>query len=275
MTLAWTEVHLHLARMRIGTESDRREAALMALQTATSWYTRSPADERARELLGRAHFQLAALAIKHPDSLPHWLEAERIFEARLAAAPQDGTRQRQVALVHKYLGWYYGDARDIDLERAHHRRAYDLDRLRLRASPDDRRIELDLAVDLNALADMDFNAGDYVRATATYLESLEIRRRLSEADPKDARTREKVGYMHRQLADAYRLGGRLHLARTHAEQALAIYDRLNEPALHALAFVALAEIETAEHRATPACAAYARAQHLFRGSRGRIPQPRA
>jgi len=269
-TVAWIDAWLLLAFVEEGPE--RMCAARVALAAAKGWHELAR-DAAAEELVARAEFQVAFLS-PPAEALPHWQAADAHFRAVLATSPADLKRRRNLALTQKYLGGYFHGAGDVEAALPFYRRAYELDSACLRASPDDRRIQLDVAIDLGNIAGVHLDAKRPLQAIAGYRESLAIRRRLSQADPRDVHTRARTAYVHAALAKAYLAAGRLGPAREEIGRSLAQYADVGSAGERALAFTTLGDIEAAARRPEPACAAYRRAQRLFsdasrQGERGR------
>ena len=88
----------------IGSRTDEALAAARAAVTEASAAAASrPDDDDAQALVAAAEFAFA-IAVGKPDSLPHWTRAGAVYETLLARRPNDASRQRNAALVEKYLG---------------------------------------------------------------------------------------------------------------------------------------------------------------------------
>jgi serine/threonine protein kinase len=151
-----------------------------------------PEDQRG---LGSGYFQLGSAL--HGIDLQASLDAKRraltIFDALLAAAPTDPEAQRNVALACKSLGATLNDLRQYDEVERLYRRALALDEARLAADPDSATTRMDVSFDLSSLASLLANlrrpeAVDYWERT------IEIRRALADADPKDMRARGRLAF---------------------------------------------------------------------------------
>jgi non-specific serine/threonine protein kinase/serine/threonine-protein kinase len=199
-------------------------AAREALTLAESLVRRAPADEAARRLLGSAHFAMATRFVLTEVALPHWSRAGEMFEALLAERPDDPDRQRNVALVNKYLGAHYQFAGDLPRALAHNLRALELDERRVSADPANRQAQIDLAIDLGNVAEVHRQTGRDRDAAEGYERSLVIRRRLSETDPKDDYARGRLAYVHVTLAPIYAALGRSADALRHGRAGLTIAD---------------------------------------------------
>ena len=261
---------LNLALSHALDEGDPEKLASVerAFALASERLRREPGDGEAQGLLASVHFQFA-LSKSHADSLPHWLEARRLFEAALAQQPDAIDKLRNVALVEKYLGGFYERSNDIERAFLHHSRAYQLDARRVDITPSARQAQIDLAIDLSNLANMHEWRGDYPRAIAMYAQSLEIRERLSSSDPSDVYARGRVAYVHEQLAMLQLRAGAIDLARSHVHEAIALNRSLSPiapayAAQHARALEVRARIEASAGRRAAACASYIESNALYR-----------
>jgi serine/threonine protein kinase len=264
------KANLGLARVVDGDESAR--AVNRALALATERHRREPGSVPTKELLASVHFQLAVKA-GYPGSLPHWQEAKRLFESSLADDPEAVGKLRNVALVEKYLGGYYEHAKDPEQAFAHHARAYDLDARRVRAEPDSRQAQIDLAIDVGNLANVHEWRGELLKAIELYRQSLDMRERISASDPADVYARGRVAYVHDQLAVLNMKTGKLGPASEHARTALRLNQGLVDLSLsyraqQADAYLTLGRIEAARGAAGAACATFATASALFAGLSG-------
>jgi non-specific serine/threonine protein kinase/serine/threonine-protein kinase len=264
------KAHLALAAVLDGAEAD--VATSRALELASERHRLEPGSVPALELLASVHFQYA-LNAGYPGSLPHWQEAKRLFESILAADPDAPVKLRNVALVEKYLGGYYERAHDPAQALAHHERAYELDARRLRATPDSRQAQIDLAIDLSNLANAHEERGELQKAIDLYRQSLAMRERISTSDPADVYARGRVAYVHDQLALLNVKLGQLGTAREHAQTAVRLNRGLVDLSLQyraqqARAYLTLGRVETAARTPAAACASLATASALFAGLAG-------
>jgi serine/threonine protein kinase len=207
---------------RAGADVSVREAERVASRLAAS----PGAGEDAKRLLASVHFQYA-LQTSPPESIAHWTASGDIFEALLAARPDDPDRQRNVALVHKYLGSIYTDAGETEQALAHHARARDLDEKRLAANPANRLTQIDVAMDLANAGRMLAAAGRGQEAIREYEQSLRIRQQLAASDPKDVFAPGRVAYVHVRLAYLYADAGDTGRSLEHARAAVAIDEPLS------------------------------------------------
>jgi len=246
-----------------GLRAEAVKSAEEAVRVAEALVQRMPADLRARRLLASAYFG-AATATLFPASKPYWDKALVLYDALLAESPDDPARQRNVALVEKYLGGYEEERRDNAAALRHHLRASALDERRRQRNPNDRIAQFDVAIDLGNVALAYSRTGDPAKGAEFYERSLAIRERLAATDPKDVLARSKVAFVHRQLARVYRDAGRRGEAFSHIREAVAMYEGLGaNDAYHRLelsdSLRLLGGLEKADGRRQPACAAYARA----------------
>jgi eukaryotic-like serine/threonine-protein kinase len=234
-----------------------------AVRVADALVDRMPADARARRLLASAYFGAASVSLV-TESKPNWDKALTLYDALLAESPDDPVRQRNVALVEKYLGAYEETQHDYAAALQHHLRASGLDERRRQRNPNDRVAQFDVAIDLSNVAHAYSQTGNPSGGAEFYQRSLVIREGLAATDPKDVLARSKVAYVHRRLAEVYRDTGRRTLAFSHVRQALAMYEALGmSDVYHRLEMAdslwLLGSLEKADGRLQPACAAYAKA----------------
>ena len=141
-----------------------------------------PALDQSQSFLGAAEFALAT-RLKGEESRSHWQKAGAAYEALLARAPDDPVRQRNVALVEKYVGASFEHDRNYSESLLHHQRALELDQKRFDRTPDDRLVQFDLAIDLGNVAYAQWRGKRLTEAIALYSRSLTMRERLLASDP--------------------------------------------------------------------------------------------
>ena len=224
-----------------------------------------PRDEDVRDCLGRASFAAARVA-DHRDELRYWLRSRDAYAALLADHPSDATRQRQVALIEKYIGGYYDDQQEHDAALEHYQRAMALDEPRAARDPTDRIAAFDLAIDLSNLGYVHDGRRDFAEATRLYERSLAIRERLSASDPSDVLARLKVAFMLRQMGFVAEHEGDTLAAIRYFRRAAELYgttDLRNLDSRRNLA-ISLANLATLEHKDRAAvCADESRAFALL------------
>jgi tetratricopeptide (TPR) repeat protein len=262
---AWADVHLALADLLEGAES--LAAARQALEAASRRLEAEPGSADAQALLARTHFRMA-MEVGAPASLAHWLEAGRLFDRLLAEDPDNANKQRNVALVAKYLGDYYKGAGDLPRALEHRRRALELDEKRAQRFPDDMNAQNDLAIDLGAIATSLADGREYAEAIRLYERSLAIRRRISDADPANVYARGRVAFGHYLLVLPCSAMGQEARAIQHARRAIAIYEPLTAidrgyKVDAGAAWSALARVQDRAGRRAAACEAYRSAHALF------------
>lgn len=251
----------------------RRDEALSAVadaaRTAGALIRQDATDEQARRLAGSAEFSVALLS-SDPESLEHWTRAGQVFRTLLSANPDDPDRQRNVALVEKYIGAYYERQQDYQAALSHHVQAEQLDERRLEAQPSDRRAQYDVAIDLGNVAFAQWQTGHLAEAAAGYEHSLEVRQRLAESDPKDILARSRVAYVHSRLARLYGEMNEGTRSLEHAREAVRLgqtmagVDIAHDEML-AEDLDALGDAETRAHHRSTACTAYRRSLKLLAG----------
>jgi non-specific serine/threonine protein kinase/serine/threonine-protein kinase len=178
----------------IGDSHESLKTARQAVAIAEPVASRDPSGEHARRSLASAYFSLA-MALKYDDpAIETWNKCLDIFQSLLRANPNGDREQRNVSLVHKYLSEILRRKSQLGLALEHAKQAEDLDSKRLSSRPSDRTAQLDLALDYGSTADCYERQGDLSHALDRYERSLELRRRLALADPKDARIRGRLLY---------------------------------------------------------------------------------
>jgi tRNA A-37 threonylcarbamoyl transferase component Bud32 len=239
-------------------------AARLASEEATRFVARHPNLDEALGFQARAEFQLAA-ATPPPDSLSHWHKAGAIYDALLAKQPDDPQRQRNAALVEKYVGGYYENGANYASALQHHLRALGLDQQRYSRSPGDRVAKLDVAIDLSNVAYAHWRQNAITEAITMYRQSLAMREELLASDPKDAFARSKVAFVHRQLGELAEVQGSAVEAMDHLRQAVRHYQqgdlRGAEQIDAAETWAVIARLEARGGRSAAACDAFG---HAFR-----------
>ncbi|MGH9199817.1 MAG: protein kinase domain-containing protein [Vicinamibacterales bacterium] len=212
-----------LARVT-GKNDEAISAMRTAIATAEALVARDSRDDEARRLLGNAHFNMAFAVAGAESGVPHWERAGVVFESLLADRPDDSDRQRNVALVQKYLGGHYQEAGDLDRALSHYKRALELDERRMASTPENRQAQLDVAIDLGNVAAVHHSAGRLEAAVAGYEQSRDIRRHLTETDQKDDYARGRLAYVLAELSPIYSRLNRHDDALRHAREAVQIAE---------------------------------------------------
>lgn len=161
-----------------------------------------------------------------PEALPAWQAAGGIFDTLLAEKPDDVDRQRNVALVNKYIGGWYGGQKQFDLAESHYRRAMEIDERTLTAHPEDRRAQFDVSIDLANLATVLANRGVRDEAIDLFERSVAIRETRVKSDPADIQAQVSLARAL-DMMSAWRLKfDDLPGARRDAERAIEILEPL-------------------------------------------------
>ncbi len=193
---ALTSVHSAAGRRDEAIATSKRVVAHTAALVALL-----PEDEAVRRRLGNAYFTLALSTNGMPEAIEHWQRSRTVYEALLAAQPDDPDRMRNVALVAKYLSAEYDVAnRPEDAEREI-ARALALDEQRLARAPGDRNAQFDVSNDLTSLASIHTGRGQTGEAAALLTRALALRQAMVAADPKDVLAPAKVGSVEWRLAE--------------------------------------------------------------------------
>ena len=115
------------------------------------------------------------------------LKALAIFENLLAAQPDNAGLQREVALVHKNIAAPLTRRQEKDRALPHLRRAEELDARRVAADPRSSEAQMDLSFDYSQNGTFYWNRSQFTAALENFQKAFEIRRRLAQSDPADAR----------------------------------------------------------------------------------------
>jgi non-specific serine/threonine protein kinase/serine/threonine-protein kinase len=223
-----------------------------------------------RRLLGRALFGMALVYHPEEPSIVHWQRALDHYERDLRNASDNLDFQRNVALVCKYLGSVHETAEREERALPFFRRALELDERRAAAQPGARQTQFDVAVSLSTLATSLERLGNDAEAAALYKRSLDIRRVLSDSDPKDVLNRAKMGYVQMRLARMALAAGRAEEARGLAAASLDVQESVlrqtNDKSSRrdvAAALLVLGRAERTLERRALACRYFARAEEAF------------
>lgn len=194
------------------------DAARQALKLRESLRDEIPQSVDRQRGLANAHFALAnALqGARSPEAEIHHARAIDIYESQLQADPENGDRQRSAALVHKVLGGHLL-TQNPPGALPHLKRALELDEKRFAALPNDTIASIDVAIDLSQLAAFLSRTGRKAEALPYAMRSVQIRRQLHRADPKDAR-------MQGRLVFALNLEGFIRSSLNQKNEARQLYQ---------------------------------------------------
>ncbi len=256
-----------------GTSGQReraKEFAQSALFHAEQVNRIAPQYPLAGDVLAKTAFSVAMTMHPGESSIPYWQRARELMERELAGKPDDPERQRNVALVEKYLGGALdGLGRDEEAE-GHYRRALEIDEKRLAAAPNNQTAQFDVAIDIANVASMADLHGRLDEAYALFARSLQLREQLRAADPRDRLAVGRAGYARRRLSILALKLKRPAEALAHARAAVAIQEKLVAQTGDLTtkldvgeAFHALARAETALGHVREGCAAYRKSNNLF------------
>jgi tetratricopeptide (TPR) repeat protein len=209
-----------------GNKDLAQAARRAALKEAEALVSSAPRDDDSRRLLASAQFSMALGLGTQPEALPAWQAAGKIFDALLAEKPDDVDRQRNVALVNKYIGGWYGGQEQFDLAESHYRRAMEIDERTLAADPTDRGAQFDVSIDLANLATVLANRDVRDEAIQLFERSVAIREARTKSDPADIQAQVSLARALNMMG-----GWRLRFddlpgARRDAEHAIAIIESL-------------------------------------------------
>jgi non-specific serine/threonine protein kinase/serine/threonine-protein kinase len=265
---AFVDVDLVIGRMT----AERGRALAMAEEAVR--YSQMAIDRsmpKGKELLARAVFALASSTRPVTAQVPHWERAGRLFEELLAERPDDHGRQRNVALVDKYLGALLdGIGRKAEAQK-HYERALVLDERRLAAAPDNRVAQFDTAISYANVAHIrELSERDQPLALPLYRKSLVLRQALSESDPQDVLTRGRLGYARHRVARLELRGGNAQEAFDLARKAIADHEHVRAKTKSAAsagdlgaALETLGEVEWALGDRASACRRFRRSIELL------------
>jgi non-specific serine/threonine protein kinase/serine/threonine-protein kinase len=260
------QLDISLALVLGARDPEARARVNEAIHTAEGLVQANPSDGPARRLLGSTHFQLA-LMLDDADALPEWKKTGEIFEALLAEQPGDADRQRNVALVQKYIASHYEMASDYASALPYYTRALALDDQRLAGHPADRLVQFDVAVDLSSTGLAKRQIGRLAEAAADLERCLAIRAQLAASDSKDVLASGKLAMAHERLGQVYADLNRLPDALDELHQAVTIAESLASIDAHQqLALTeyleVLASIEGRARHTSTSCQGYRRALQL-------------
>ena len=108
----------------------------------------------------------------------------------LAAHPGNSNYQRSVGLDHKYLCSVFmgpSETHDSKIAAYHARLAVESDRKRVQANPGDADAKTDLAFSLSQAGTAYVQQRDLASAMSSLEETIEVRRALLDADPRNFR----------------------------------------------------------------------------------------
>jgi tetratricopeptide (TPR) repeat protein len=226
---------------------------------------------RGKELLAKAVFAVASKTKPARAQIPHWERAGLLFEELLAAMPDDPGRQRNVALVAKYLGFQLEEIGRKAEALKHYERALLLDERRLAAAPENRMAQFDTAISYANVATIrEESEKDQALALPLFRKSLVLRQALSDSDPLDMLTRARLGYARNRVARLELRGGDVREAFDLARKAIEDHEHVrtktkavNSTTELGAALETLGEIEWALGDRASACGRFRRSIELL------------
>jgi tetratricopeptide (TPR) repeat protein len=253
-----------------GERAQAFEMAKSALAHAEQVFVVAPAHPLAGDARAKAAFTLAAAVQPGEASIPYWQRAGDLMEKELAAKPDDPERQRNVALVEKYLGGVLDSLNRDEEADLHYRRALEIDEKRLASAPNNKTAQFDVAIDLANVASVADSRDRLDDAYALFTKSLHMREQLMASDPRDRLAVGRVGYVQRRLSILAMKLKRPTDALVHAQAAVTLHQRLVSQTKDrsstidlAEALHALGKAQTALGRMKDGCAAYRQSNSLF------------
>jgi len=213
--------------------------------------------------LNRATDEARGALAEAANALAEWTKAGAVFQALLDERPEDPDRQRNVALVEKYVGTHYEGDNEYERALPHYVRALELDEKRLAAAPSNRSAQFDVSVDLSSVAFSRHVTGHPAEAIPDFERCLRIREELSASDPKDVQVKRQLKVVHDRLGRLFIDLGRVSDALDHHRKAVAIAESMATIDVNAKfdladSLFALAVAEALDGRMAVACDAYLR-----------------
>jgi tetratricopeptide (TPR) repeat protein len=154
------------------------------------------------------------------------LASARQIEDLLKARPEDAGRQRNVALVNKYIAARLLVRSEKDRGLPYLNRAEELDAARAAANPEAREAQMDLSFDYSQNATFYSNRERFEEALANYRKALDIRLRIAKADPADAHMQDRLVFVYSRIGGALENLGRPAEALTAYKEAVRISREL-------------------------------------------------
>jgi tetratricopeptide (TPR) repeat protein len=226
---------------------------------------------RGKDLLAKATFAVASKTTPATAQIPHWERAGRLFEELLAEKPDDVGRQRNVALVGKYLGGQLEEIGQKAEALKHYERALLLDERRLAEAPDNRMAQFDTAISYANVANIWKDSEKHqALALPLFRKSLVLRQALSESDPQDMLSLSRLGYARHRVARLELYGGNVKEAFDLARKAIADHEHVRTKTKSAMSaqdlgatLETLGEVEWALGDRASACGRFRRSIELL------------
>jgi tetratricopeptide (TPR) repeat protein len=237
-----------------------------ALAIARDLERHYPNNEDAKRLLAFSLFDIA-LFEEASQSQAYRLEALPLFEALLKAKPADPSRQRNVALINKYIG---GPLVGSEPDRAfpYFQRATELDEARLASKAGAADVKLDLSFDYSQIGTYYWNKEDLPKALEYFRKTVSMRRELAASDPQDVWKQDRLAWALTSTAEVQLASGESRDALANLDEAKRIGERLafSDIRMETLAytFVEIGAARRKRGQREAACSAYARAHELYR-----------
>jgi tetratricopeptide (TPR) repeat protein len=129
-------------------------------------------------------------------------------------------------------------------------------------------VQLDLSIDLSNVAYGHLTRRQYPDAIAVYSQSLAMREKLADSDPKDHLARSKVAFVHHQLGFLFEVTGDKARAMDEYRRAISDYETTglslaDEKSFNANSWAGVAGLEAAAGRQAESCKAWQQAFDLF------------
>ncbi len=226
------------------------------------------------------------------DTLAAYGRAATLYEALAKALPANANRQRNVALMYKYMGGTLERLGRPAEARGLYEKAVLIDRGTLAAQPDSASARLDLSYDLASLAKRDAADGRPGPAIRGMREALALREAVLSADPVNAQARTTVARALGDIAAFLYRQGDSRAAEAEMRRSVGERERLaagapgglEPPLLLSQALVTLGDMilltpagsepslqALRGPRGREACALYRRSRGLFAGIAERLP----
>lgn len=242
-----------------GDVADAQRRANEALQLARNMAAAQPASDEAQSDLATILHEISVFT-RDASRIAYIEEAAALDEAVLARKPADENRQRNVALMDKYLAGSLLKEGDLNRSIPYLKRAAELDQALAAHSPHDPVAKLDYAIDLSQWGTYYSMKDDLGKAIEFTRKSLTLRREIAAANPKDAWAKDRLAFILGQLGNL-ELRGSPREALTAYQEALTVGGKA-EQRVQALAGLAVAYRRLGDRAAS--CAAYGGAAKLYR-----------
>jgi len=221
------KLHTSLAFSQSRKMSDEQRHAhqVKAAELARKAQVLNPTDSQSRQFLATSYFYTATARIGQPDELTLWNKALELATGLAREQNEHPLLVRNLALVHKNISGYWQRQNNSQRSLDHALQALAIDEKLLAGKPDDPRTELDVAIDLNAVAVPLNKLGRGAEADTYLRRSVAIRAKLAARNPQDARYQDRYAFSMFSLAHSLEASNPKEALQL-ASDAAAIWRRL-------------------------------------------------